>query len=116
MHYRLLHPNEYLCAADLHGKDVTLTISALKQEVLRTEGGDEDRWVMYFKEMEGRPEKEKKRLVLNKTNATTISHLHGKETDGWIGKPITMYPTNTKAFGEIVECIRVRDRVKARPV
>jgi hypothetical protein len=115
MDARLLFPKEYLCAADLAGKDVTLTISRLAQESLRTDKGDEDKWVLFFVEMEARHARDKKklnkRLVLNKTNAKAIAKLHGNETDDWKGKQLTFFATTCQAFGETVDCIRIRDRV-----
>ena len=107
---------EYLCAADLQGRDVTLTIESLSKEELRVEGGMEDKWTLRFVEMESRRRKDPdaiaKKLVLNKTNAKTIAKLLGNETDGWKGKAITVYPTTCKAFGETVDCIRVRPTLK----
>lgn len=118
MHYQLLHPKEYLCAADLRGKDVTLTISRLKSESLKTDRGSEDKWCLYFKEVEEKHRKNRKhlnkRLVLNKTNAKTIAKIHGPETDDWIGKRITLYGTTCTAFGEEVECIRIRGKAAAK--
>lgn len=112
MHVRLMYPNEYLCAADLRGKEVTLTISQISQENLRREDGSQDpAWVVDFKEMEGREGTDKKRFVLNKTNAMRIASHHGSESADWPGKQITLYPTTTPAFGEIVECIRVKERL-----
>jgi len=113
MHVRLMYPNEYLCAADLHGKDVTLTISAIGQETLkRTDGSEDSAWILDFSEMEKREGTDRKRLVLNKTNATTIAAQHGPENGEWVGKKITVYPTTTRAFGEIVECIRIRPKAR----
>ena len=118
MDARLLFPNEYLCAADMAGKDVTLTISRLSQEALRTDKGDEDKWVLFFAEMEERHRQNKKkinkRLVLNKTNAKTIIKLYGTETNNWIGRAITIYATTCMAFGQQVDCVRIRDRVPGK--
>lgn len=112
MDVRLLFPTLYLAAADLNGNDVPLTIAALEVEELRVKDGDsEHRPVLYFEETKarakGNPKKEK-RLVLNKTNAMTIAKMYGTETDNWVGKRITLYPTEVFAFGETKECIRVR--------
>ena len=85
MDARLLFPNDYLGAPDLKGREVTLTISRVVREKLRTQDGDEIKPIIYFKEMEERHAKDpmelNRRLVLNKTNATTIMGLHGNETD-----------------------------------
>ncbi len=118
MDYRLLFPNLYLAAVDLHGKDADLTIRRVIVEELKTKNGSERKPIMYFEETRakadrnGTPDKEK-RLVLNKTNATTIASMHGNEIDDWKGKRITLYPTQALAFGDMVDCIRVRPEVPA---
>lgn len=114
MDVRLLYPSLYLGAPDLHGKDAALTIRRLIVEELKTERGSERKPILYFEETKakadkaGTPEKEK-RLVLNKTNATTIAKIHGYEVDNWRGKRITLYPTQAQSFGKTVDCIRVRE-------
>lgn len=120
MDARLLFPNDYLGAADLQERDVTLTISRLVQEELRTDKGNEEKWVLFFKEMEDRHAKDKKRrnkrLVLNKTNAASIAKVWGNETNDWTGRPITLFPTTCMAFGKPADCIRIREKKpKAKP-
>lgn len=114
MDARLLFPNEYLGAADLRGKDVTLTVARLALEDLRTESGTERKPVLYFVELEERAKKNQinKKLVLNKTNARSIMAVHGTETNDWKGKKITLYATTCQAFGQTVDCIRIRDGAK----
>ena len=120
MDARLLFPNDYITAADLRGRDVTLTISKFKVEDLRTSAGSEPRGILYFAEMEERHRLDKskpnKRFVLGaKINMRTIGKaLGGFETNDWVGKRITLYPTTCQAFGETVDCIRIRDRAPAK--
>jgi len=112
MHAALLFPTEYLIAADLKGADVTLTISRVVIETVMTSKGKEIKPMLHFAEMESRPPKSRKRLILNRTNAKAIAKLYGKETDDWQGKRITVYPTTCDAFGESdVDCVRVRKAV-----
>ena len=114
MDVRLLFPSLYLSAADLSGADVDLTIRRVFVEDLRTEGGTERKPVCYFEETKakaakaGTPDKEK-RWVLNKTCAMQIAAIHGNEIDDWQGKRVTLYPTTCQAFGNTVDCIRVRE-------
>ena len=114
MDVRLLYPTKYIKAADLQGKDVTLTISRVEpREELKSAQGTDYKPALYFKEMEernARGQGENKRLVLNKTNATTIAGIHGNETDNWVGKKVTLFPTTTRAGGKTVDCVRVRDK------
>lgn len=116
MHYKLLYPSTYLSSADLLEKDVTLTIKRVVVEELRSEGGSEDKPVVYFEETAAKAKStgtKEKRLVLNKTNATTIASIHGNEVDDWKGKRITLFPTTAPAFGETKECIRIRPTAPA---
>lgn len=115
MHYRLLYPSEYLCAADLHGKDVTLTVAGLQREELPLEGTSkkEGKWIVSFAEMASRPTDKQKRMVINKTNLKTIAKVYGPEVNDWSGKRITLFATTCKLKGEVVECIRIRDRKPA---
>jgi N-acetylmuramoyl-L-alanine amidase len=101
-HYRLLFPSNYICAADLRGKDVTLTIAKVaKEELVRRGGSVEVKPVVTF-------EKAQKRLVLARTNAETIAEIHGPDTSMWTGKQVTLYPTTTKMGPKTVDCIRIR--------
>jgi len=117
MHVDLLYPSDYLAAGDLQGRDVTLTISRIEHEELhRQGGGSEWKWVVYFREMESRHDKDarkpNKRLVLNKkTHLDALRSMYGTETNDWVGKRVTLYPTTTKFGRETVDCIRIRDKV-----
>ena len=53
--------------------------------------------------------KEKKLVILNKTNFGRIAYLYGNDTDAWIGKEIVIYPELVEYAGKpTVEAIRVR--------
>jgi hypothetical protein len=106
-------PTSYIAAEDLKGQDVTLTISAVKRELLQRPGKkSEKKWCLWFQEMEERhardSEKPNKRLVLNKTNLDLIADQHGKKPADWVGKQITLTPSRCEAFGETVPCVRVK--------
>lgn len=101
---KLLHPSEYVAAVEFQGKDVTLTIAAVQLEQLQIQGGrKESKPTISFKET-------KKKLVVNKTNASVIAELYGTKAEEWIGKKITMYPTRTTCGRDTVDCIRIRER------
>ena len=101
---KLMFPTQYLASEEFLEKDVTLTIKGVKIDNLQmSDGGTEDKPVVMF-------EKTDKKLVLNKTNATTIAKLYGSEARGWAGKAITLYPTECQAFGKTVDCIRIRSK------
>lgn len=102
-HWKKLFDERFVGAWDFDdGNDVNCTIESLKHEQMRTQEGDDvEKPVLYMKGA-------KKGLVLNKTNAESIAKLYGNDTDGWMGKKITLYPTTCKAFGQTVDCIRIR--------
>lgn len=101
-HWKLMYPSEYVAACDLHGKDSKVVIERVDIEaVVGSDGKKQDKPVVWFRGA-------KKRMVLCKTNAKAVAKQHGNDTDGWVGKSITIYPTTCMAFGEEKECIRVR--------
>ena len=106
MRVELMFPSDFVKAADLNGKDVTKTIKSVTIDELTMRGGrKEKKPVIRFQDAE-------KKLVLNKTNATTIANMYGNATDAWIGKQITMFPTETTIWAETTDCIRIRGEVK----
>jgi len=116
LHCELMYPSLYLKAADLRGRDVTLTIRDVTQEDLQIVGTSktERRVIVYFVESQRRAaekNEDEKRLVLNKTNMRTIKKMYGPETDDWKGKRVTLFPTMTKFKKEDVEAVRIRDIV-----
>lgn len=96
--------SKYISAADLRGKDVTVTIDRVEIEKMQT---GEKKPAMYFRGKD-------KGFLLNKTNFNTIAQVLGADdTDDWEGKQITLYPTETDFQGKMVDCVRVR-RQKAQ--
>lgn len=105
----LAFPSRFIGAADLKGKDVTLTVADVSMEDLLLKGGKKTRKVVIGFE------KTPKLMVCNKTNAVTIADLLGSEMKGWIGKRITLYPTTTKMGPKTVSCVRVRETLPPAP-
>lgn len=106
-HWKSMTERDYLFAFDLQGKDVTLTIDRVVGGEIKGTGGKKSKKPLcYFREgQSGKP------LGLNATNCKTIAAMYGNDTDNWIGKRITIFPTVTQFGGEEVECIRVRPRI-----
>jgi len=113
-HWKSMMDRDYMFAFDLKGQDVTVTIERVTAGELTALGGRKSKKPLcYFKE--GR---EKKPLALNSTNCKAIAAMYGNDTEQWVNKRITIYPTTTQMAGETVECIRVRPQVppqKAAP-
>jgi hypothetical protein len=104
--YRLMFDSDYLFAAHLGGKDVVVTIERVEAATLTGQGGRKAKKpVLHF-------EGKQLGLALNKTNAKTLTTLFGtRNADEWVGKRITLYPTETQMGGETVDCIRIRPTV-----
>lgn len=101
-HWKLMYPSQFLNAADLHEKEVQVTIEAIAmEEVPDPQGKKQMKPVVTLVGKQ-------KRWPLPKTCAKAIAAKYGKNTDDWKGKKITIYPTTCLAFGAEVECVRVK--------
>lgn len=105
MHVSEFYQTPHITAADLRGEEKEVTIAkAVREEV---GSNKEMKGVLYFAEFGDRG------MVMNKTNTRRVEEMHGGEdedTDNWIGKKITIYPSETELKGEDVACIRVRKK------
>lgn len=98
-----MFPSKWLAAADLDEQDRTLTVADVTEELIG-QGEEQDlKWVIHFREVD-------KGLVLNKTNATTITSALGDDTDEWIGRKVVLYPTEVSFSGKMVAAIRVKEK------
>ncbi len=93
-------PSNYLKAADLQGRNVTVTIAGATIEEIGQGQKKDRKLVLSFFGKE-------KALVCNKTNASTIEKLYGSDTDAWIGQPIILCAREVEFQGEMVMAIRV---------
>lgn len=103
-HYRKLVNPEFLGAYSLDdGKDIVLTIDYIKVEtVTGTDGKKEDLPVCHWKENQ-------KGMILNSTNMKMIAKVLGSNyIEDWSGKQIQIGIEKVKAFGDLVEALRVR--------
>jgi hypothetical protein len=92
--------SDYLKASDLR-QEATVTIVTVEREEFDNSGRKDFKPVISFKGTD-------KQLVLNRTNFQTIADLHGQDTDDWINKPITIFPTQVDFRGKQVMAIRVK--------
>lgn len=103
-HWRKLHNPDYLGAYSLEpGKDMVVTIVKTGNEmVVGADGKKEECMVMHLAGQ--------KPMIVNSTNAKTITKVLGSPyIEDWKGGRIQLYATKVKAFGEVVEALRVRD-------
>jgi len=99
---KTMNPN-YLGAYALEpNQDMVVEITEVKIEsVMNADGRNEECLVAHLKDQ--------KPLIVNKTNAKAIAKVSGSNyIEDWKGKQIALYISNVKAFGELVEAIRVR--------
>lgn len=91
-----LYPGRFIKVGELKGKQVTLKISDVDLEELVGDKGAQTKGVISF-------EKTPKKLALNKTNGLCLREMFGKKLSEWIGKRITLFPSQWN--GE--DCIRI---------
>jgi hypothetical protein len=107
-HWKKLHNPDYFGAYCLQeGEEITVTIKSVGLEVVMGTGGKkEECTVAHFSERDVKP------LILNVINQKTIQKVYGTPyIEDWTNKKITLYHTNEKAFGEMMEVVRVRPKV-----
>lgn len=90
-------PSKYLKAADLQGREVRVTMAHVEREKI----GDDAKPVLYFKGKD-------KGVVLNKTNAGTISDAYGDDTDDWFDQPLILFSVMVDFQGKVAPAIRCR--------
>ncbi len=101
---KLTNPN-YIGSEILQpGQELKLTIEKISKEQVKTAEGTQECIVAYF--IGG-----KKGMILNKTNCKIITKvLDTPYIDNWVGKSIVIYAAKVKAFGDMVEALRVKNQ------
>lgn len=100
---KLTNPNYIGSYAFQPGEEKPVTIKCVGlEEVTNQEGGKESCIVAHFTQDE-------KPLILNKTNCKTIEKLAGTpDIEKWPGTGIILHVQRVKAFGDLVEAVRIR--------
>ena len=93
----------YLGGYSIEDEDLELTILEVKNEMVKGQSGrDESCMVIYFEELD-------KGMICNKTNAKTITSVHGSPyVEDWPGKKIILGTEKVSAFGETTDALRIR--------
>lgn len=106
---KLTNPN-YLGSYSLEpGQDLTVEIIRVQKELVTGAGGEKEECIVAT--LNGQ-----KPMILNKTNCKTIEKIYGTPyIEEWSGKKVTLYAEKVKAFGEVVEALRIRKNVDIRP-
>lgn len=92
--------SKWLAAADLQNRKHKVVIDQIEVVEFNQDGKKEKKIGVYLRD-------KKKGIMLNKTNAKIVAAQYGGNTDEWIGKEITIFPTTTTFGKDTVPCIRV---------
>jgi hypothetical protein len=93
----------YISAEDILDGNVTITIKEIGIDEAFNGKTKEDVVAIAFEETD-------KLMVLNKTNAKTMTKLFNTpKVEKWIGQKITLTATKVQAFGQTVSAIRIAE-------
>lgn len=105
-HWKKLTNPDYLGSYALDpDKDLIVTIKSVSNEVVKGPDGKEEECIV-ARFIDGT-----KPMILNATNCKTISQVYGTPyIEDWCGKSIQIYIAQVKAFGEVVDALRIRKK------
>ena len=104
-HWKKPFKSDHLASCDIEGKDLILTIREVKQEICKSQNGDELANVAYFVESGYKP------MRLNVGNSKQVKTFAGGsiDTDTWKNIPISIFVDPKVRFGkETTEGLRIR--------
>lgn len=108
-HWKKLTNPDYMGAYSLEdGKDIILTVDKVNREMVTgPDGKKEECTVIHWREKE-------KPMICNVTNARMIEKiLKTPYIEEWSGKRLQICVKKVKAFGEVVDALRIRDFLPA---
>lgn len=101
-------PSQWLRASDFEDGDMTYTIKKVLMKDVGQGDQQETKPVLFFQETD-------LGLVLNKTNANTLTTHFGPETDDWSGEKVMIGQSEVEMGGKLVAAVRIRTK-KPKPV
>ena len=103
-HWKKLSNTDYLGAYSIEpGKTLTVKIKEVKKELVKGEGGKSEECIVA--QIEGQ-----KPMILNRTNCKAITKIYNSPfIEDWKGKEITLYVAQVKAFGDLVDALRIKE-------
>ena len=110
-HWKKLSNPLYLGSYEFEqGQEMTLTISNVKKEMVTgPDGKKEECIVCYWKE-------NVKPMILNATNCKAIAKLYRTPyIENWAGKQIILRVQQVRAFGDVVDALRVKPELPPKP-
>lgn len=110
-HWKKLTNPDYIGAYDFQpGEERTLTIQSVLREMITGPDGKKDECTV-VKFTDGKP------MICNNTNAKVITKVVGSpHIEDWIGQRITLIVQRVKAFGDVVDAIRIKPVKPGKPV
>jgi hypothetical protein len=102
--FELMYPSKYIKGVEVKaaGRSIALTIVRIepRHELAGKKGESESKPAVFFKETE-------KGLVLNKTNATSIATVLGRDPRKWIGRKVVLCTERGKFGGVMRDVVRI---------
>jgi hypothetical protein len=96
----------YLAAQNIPEPLKVTIVGAERAEIEEDDKSLVTKLVVHFQELQ-------KPLLCNKTNLNMLVHLHGRDSDEWIGKQVIIQSEPVEFAGKIVEALRVKPANKA---
>ena len=109
-HWKTLTNPNYIGAYSLQpGEERTVEIISVgKEKVKGTDGKEQECIVAVLKN--------EKPFILNKTNCKTLTKVYGTPfIENWKGKKIIVFAEKVKAFGDLVDALRIKPVVPILP-
>ena len=101
---RSMYDKKHLGAWDLDGRDVTVEIAKVTRGELKNKAGTDKKPIVHFRGTE-------KTLPLNVTTRDIVAGMYGYKAKDWVGKCVTLYPTQVPFGPRTIDAIRVRPKV-----
>jgi hypothetical protein len=109
-HWKKLNNPNYIGAYELMGVTDELTVKitkVVKESIKNMNGGDEDCTIAYLENQ--------KPMILNATNCKIISKIYNTPfIEDWAGLKITLIVQQVKAFGDIVDALRIKQTIPSK--
>lgn len=109
-HWKKLSNPDYLGSYAFDpGEEKTATINYVRQELVTGPDGKKEQCIVaHFVE-------DMKPMILNATNCKTITNLfHTPYIEEWSGKKISMHVEQVKAFGDLVDAVRIMKKLSSK--
>lgn len=104
-HWKKLHNPDYIGAYTLMDgdvKEIVVKIASVRTKEVQSPDGKKEQCVVA--ELIGQ-----KPMILNATNMKTLQKLSGSPyVEDWNGLQVTLYVAQVKAFGDVVDALRIR--------